>query len=240
MARRQAGVLVWRTEGSESQFRLAEDITTLGRSESCTIVIPKSTVSRLHARIELQHDRYMIDDAKSANGTFLNGMLIAASQQLCTDDIIWLGSEEVVLHFYDPEETMPVSLNMPPRPIAIDEHARTVEVYGFTLPLSPLEYNLLTYLAHNPGTVCTREACFSHVWGQSYDHATCEAALNACVAKLRRNLRAIAQLSNKRPPQITTIQRVGFRLDSEVTFAPRGATPHKLRTLEVGSQEEGR
>jgi DNA-binding winged helix-turn-helix (wHTH) protein len=234
MARIQAGALILRREGSEVHFRLSDDITTLGRSESCTIVIPDPTVSRLHAQIELQHDRYMIDDAKSANGTFLNRTPIAHSQQLSTGDEIWHGSEAVALHFYDPEETTPVALKAAPAPITIDENARTVEVYGLATPLSPLEYGLLVYLAHNPGTVCTREACFAHVWGQPYDHATCEDALNACVAKLRRNLRASAQIGSLPPPRIMTIQRVGFRLDSEVAFAPRAAAPQGLRELEVG------
>ena len=86
--------------------------------------------------------------------------------------------------------------------------------------LSPLEYGLLLHLAHNPGTVCTREGSFLAVWGQPYDHATCEDALNACIAKLRRNLRAAAESAGQEPPQITTVQRVGFRLDSDVAFAP--------------------
>lgn len=176
----------------------------------------------------------MLDDAKSANGTFLNGTPLTESQQLSTGDEIWLGSKEVTLHFCDPEETMPLLINTVPPPITIDESARTVEVYGLTTPLSPLEFGLLVYLAHNPGTVCTREACFAHIWGQPYDHATCEDALNACVAKLRRNLRAIAQISSQNPPQITTIQRVGFRLDSEVAFAPRVSPSNRLRELEIG------
>ncbi|MEP7188813.1 MAG: hypothetical protein ABI901_06470, partial [Roseiflexaceae bacterium] len=61
------------------------------------------------------------------------------------------------------------------------------------------------------------------VWGQPYDHATCEDALNACIAKLRRNLRAAADSAGQEPPQITTVQRVGFRLDSDVAFAPHAS-----------------
>ena len=43
-------------------------------------------------------------------------------------------------------------------------------------------------------------------------------------AKLRRNLRAAAESVGQEPPQITTIQRVGFRLDAYVAFAPGAST----------------
>ncbi len=119
---------------------------------------------------------------------------------------------------------MPSSVAVPP--LYIDEDAHIVQVYGVLADLSPLEFNLLLHLATNPGTVCTREGSFLAVWGQPYDHATCEDALNACIAKLRRNLRTAAQATGHEPPAITTVQRVGFRLDADVAFAPRHAQTH--------------
>lgn len=219
MARKRPGVLLYRTMSSgEEQILLAHDVITLGRSDTCTLVVPLQTVSRLHARIELQHERYMLFDNGSANGTFVNGKRIDQGYQLSTGDTIWLGSEDATFTFVDPEETLVVAITPP---IEIDMEARLVNVYGDPTPLSPLEYGLLVYLASNPGTVCTREACFLQVWGQPYDPATCEDAFNACVTKLRRNLRAAAERSGHEPPQITTLLRVGFRLDADVTFTNR-------------------
>jgi DNA-binding response OmpR family regulator len=210
-------------DGDEVRIKLRQDVTTLGRSDSCSVVIPLPVISRLHARIELQHDRYLLYDAGSANGTFVNGKRIEQPLQLSTGDEIWLGSADVTLHFSDPEETLVMPQSIAPAPIFIDEDARTVMVYGVPIQLSPLEYGLLLHLAHNPGTVCTREGTFLAVWGQPYDHATCEDALNACIAKLRRNLRSAAESARQEPPPITTVQRVGFRLDAEVAFAPGAA-----------------
>jgi len=220
VARLRPATLILDDEGAQRHFPLDKDVITIGRSESCDIVVPRSTVSRLHARIELQHDRYLLVDAGSANGTFVNGKRIDQPIQLSTGDEIWLGSSDVALHFSDPEETLVMPQSFEPAPIFIDEDARTTMVYGAPVQLSPLEYGLLLHLAHNPGTVCTREGTFLAVWGQPYDHATCEDALNACIAKLRRNLRAAAEGAGREPPAITTVQRVGFRLDSEVAFAP--------------------
>jgi DNA-binding winged helix-turn-helix (wHTH) protein len=160
----------------------------------------------------------MLFDADSANGTFVNGQRLTHAHQLCQDDRIWLGSPDIALHFDDPEATLVLPASHTPVPVAIDEQAHTVQVYGIPAPLSPLEYRLLVHLATHPGTVCTRESCFLTAWGQPYQPATCEDALNACVTKLRRSLRTAAQQGGHEPPPLTTVPRVGFRLDAAVTF----------------------
>jgi DNA-binding winged helix-turn-helix (wHTH) protein len=219
MPRSRPGLLAYRlANGEETYLPLDQDETTIGRSESCTVVISASTVSRLHARIELQHDRYVLFDAGSANGTFLNGELISDGQQLSTNNEIWLGSPDVALSFSDPDETLGVALSAGAPLLFIDTAARTVHIYGVPAPMTALEYELLCYLAQRPRRVCTREECFLAVWGLPYDHRTCEHALNACIARLRRSLRTAAEQVGQDPPLITTIKRIGFRLDSQATF----------------------
>jgi DNA-binding winged helix-turn-helix (wHTH) protein len=200
MTRATPGVLIRKgADGAQERIALSQDVTTLGRSDSCAVVIVAPTISRLHARIELQHDRYFITDAGSANGTFVN-------------------------LFSDPEETLAMLPSLQPEALLIDDNARIVRVYDVAAPLSPLEYDLLLYLAHHVGAVCTRESCYLAVWKQTYDQATCEDALNACIGKLRRNLRQAAEATHREPPVITTIQRVGFRLDTPVTFVGQPKT----------------
>jgi pSer/pThr/pTyr-binding forkhead associated (FHA) protein len=230
MARATPGLQTYRrAEGVDERVLLRQDVTTLGRSDSCAVVVAHPIVSRLHARIELQHDRYLLFDAGSANGTFVNGARIEQGHQLSTGDIIWLGSEEATLGFSDPEETLVMQANVKSPALFIDEDARTVKVHSIPVQLSPLVYSLLLHLASNPGTVCTREGCFLAVWKQPYDQATCEDALNACIAKLRRNLRAAADQAGQESPPITTVQRVGFRLDADVAFARRPERPSIAR-----------
>ncbi|MCG8347035.1 MAG: FHA domain-containing protein [Chloroflexales bacterium] len=222
MTRTKPGLLTYnRADGTTEHFQLLQDVTTLGRSASCTIVIVAPTVSRMHAMIQTQHDRYLLVDAESANGTFVNGKRINHTHRLNTDDEIWLGSSEVKLHFSDPEETVVATAEHADASLLIDEQAHTVRVYGNPVALSPLEYGVLLHLARHPGTVCTRDSCFQTVWGYAYDPVTCDDALNACVAKLRRNLRNAAQAAGKETPPITTILRVGFRLDATVAFTGR-------------------
>jgi DNA-binding winged helix-turn-helix (wHTH) protein len=214
---------------------LDQDTTTIGRSDACDVVISASTVSRMHVRIELQHDRYVLFDAGSANGTFLNGERIEDGRQLSTNDQIWLGSSAVVLSFSDPEETLGVPLDTSAPPLYIDTAARVVQVYGVTAPMTTLEYELLCYLAKQPRRVCTREECFLAVWGVPYDHLTCEHALNACIARLRRSLRMAAHQAGHQPPVIATIKRIGFRLDSPVAFAAPPRLPAALQERAAGT-----
>jgi DNA-binding response OmpR family regulator len=222
MNRTKPGLLTYnRADGTTEHFQLLQDVTTVGRSSSCTIVIVAPTVSRMHAMIQTQHDRYLLVDAESANGTFVNGKRIDHTYRLSTDDEIWLGSSEVKLHFSDPEETLLAMSDQADAALLIDDQARTVRVHGNPVALSPLEYGVLLHLARHPGTVCTRDSCFQTVWGYAYDPVTCDDALNACVAKLRRNLRIAAQVADKEAPPITTILRVGFRLDATVAFVER-------------------
>jgi DNA-binding winged helix-turn-helix (wHTH) protein len=235
MARARPATLLYRQDKEQEVYQsLDRDITTIGRSVSCNIVISQSTVSRLHARIELQHDRYVLFDAGSANGTFVNGARIEQGRQLSTNDEIWLGSPDVTLSFSDPEETVGVVHTSGAPPLSIDEEARIVQVYGVPVQLTTLEYELLDFLACQARRVCTREECFQAVWHQPYDHLTCEYALNACVARLRRNLRAAAEQIGQPTPEITTIKRIGFRLDSEVRFTAPAHRPVPLQSRELG------
>jgi DNA-binding response OmpR family regulator len=221
MARATPGLLLQGPDGTKQRIALSQELTTLGRSDTCVVVILAPTVSRLHAHIELQHDRYVIFDAGSANGTFVNGERIATSRRLTTGDEIKLGTADVTLLFSDPEETLVALPSLQPDPLFIDDNARVVKVYGVPVQLSPLEYDLLLHFASHPGTVCTREGSYLAVWNHPYDQATCEDALNACIAKLRRNLRQAAESVSQEPPAITTVQRVGFRLDTPITFVAR-------------------
>ena len=236
MPRLRPGLLSYRHTNTTQEFiPLRQDVMTLGRADTCDIVTPIATVSRLHARIELQHNRYILFDAGSSNDTFVNGERIERGRQLLTNDEIWLGTSDAALIFSDPEETLGVTVHSGPPALFIDEGARIVQVYGVPVQLTTLEYDLLEYLASHPRKVCTREDCFLAVWGQPYDHTTCEDALNACVARLRRNLRAIAEQAGKDPPQLTTIKRIGFRLDSDVAFTAAEERPSPLKERAVAT-----
>jgi ABC-type multidrug transport system ATPase subunit/uncharacterized membrane protein len=72
-------------------YPLEEDEIILGRSQNSTLQIESPGVSRQHARLVLQEDRFLIEDLGSSNGTFVNGERISAPHALKNGDSIGLG-----------------------------------------------------------------------------------------------------------------------------------------------------
>ena len=56
-----------------ASYTLEADICTIGRSPVCQVVVQRNVVSRLHARVQRDELHYVLHDAGSANGTFVNG-----------------------------------------------------------------------------------------------------------------------------------------------------------------------
>jgi hypothetical protein len=80
-------------------FPLNQDVVTLGRDPSNTIVISDPQVSRQHARIARRGGPLVLEDLGSTNGTFVNGMRLMGAHSLSAGDVIGLG-EAVTFTFY--------------------------------------------------------------------------------------------------------------------------------------------
>jgi DNA-binding response OmpR family regulator len=94
----------------------------------------------------------------------------------------------------------------PPTPIihgelVIDPRTRHVTYDGRTVELTPKEYELLSYLASDPGAVRTRDQIMEQVWDEHWWGST--KTLDVHVASLRRKLH---------PDVVETVRGVGFRL----------------------------
>ncbi len=76
------------------------DITTIGRSSSCTIQLLDEKVSRLHATIYAEGDGFCIRDEGSSNGTGLNGELLLEPGVLQPGDEVAVGNN---LLLYEPQ-----------------------------------------------------------------------------------------------------------------------------------------
>jgi 3-deoxy-7-phosphoheptulonate synthase len=87
---------------SSRVFSLGETDQVLGRGGNAavqaTIVLADQGVSRAHARITCDGDDYIVEDLKSANGTFLNGKRIEGKYRLTPGDRIRLGPT-IILRF---------------------------------------------------------------------------------------------------------------------------------------------
>lgn len=84
-----------RFEDREVALRPGENL--LGRVEEGVAWIEAPTVSRRHARILVEHDRVVIEDLASKNGTFVRGERITAPVPLAAGDVIRLGRVQMTL-----------------------------------------------------------------------------------------------------------------------------------------------
>jgi hypothetical protein len=127
----QAGLIL--SDGSErplaAEFRI-------GRAEDNDLAIEKPTVSRHHALISAEGERWFLEDRGSFNGTFLNGSRIQAGAKvpLRHGDRIGLGAESVVFSapgsLVDPEVTTALQTGPP----------------ALTRPLSPFQRQVVEAL----------------------------------------------------------------------------------------------
>nr|MBN1229468.1 FHA domain-containing protein [Anaerolineae bacterium] len=72
-------------------------LTTIGRGQTCTVVLPDSFASTEHARIACRKEQWWLDDLDSRNGTLLNDFPVTGTVVLAAGDLIRVG--RVTLRF---------------------------------------------------------------------------------------------------------------------------------------------
>jgi DNA-binding response OmpR family regulator len=90
--------------------------------------------------------------------------------------------------------------------LEIDEPRHRVTVRGHDVNLTPMEFELLYFLAANAGQVFDRETLFREVWGYEYVGET--NLVDVCVRRLREKV----EITPSRPRIILTVRGVGYKL----------------------------
>jgi two-component system, OmpR family, response regulator ResD len=131
-----------------------------------------------------------------------------------------LGADDYVVKPFSPAELMarvdavlrrtaPVAVDEPPISIGeldIDPGTRTVLVRGEPATLTQLEFDLLLFLARQPGQVFSRAQLMDHVWNYGFYSDTSTVTVHI------RRLRAKLERDPSRPRHIQTVWGVGYRL----------------------------
>ena len=89
--------------------------------------------------------------------------------------------------------------------VTIDVPAHQVRRDGRSIPLTPLEFDLLVALARKPRQVFTREVLLEQVWG--YRHAADTRLVNVHVQRLR----AKVEIDPEHPTVVLTVRGVGYK-----------------------------
>jgi two-component system response regulator MtrA len=98
-----------------------------------------------------------------------------------------------------------LSIGPPELPVHIDVPAHQVTRAGATIPLTPLEFDLLVALARKPRQVFSREVLLEQVWG--YRHAADTRLVNVHVQRLRSKV----ERDPERPEVVLTVRGVGYK-----------------------------
>jgi len=64
----------------------------VGRTEACHVILYHPSISRRHCRFYKEDDRIFIEDLRSINGTFVNGVPVILNSALGPGDIVGMGS----------------------------------------------------------------------------------------------------------------------------------------------------
>ncbi|HYO18991.1 MAG TPA: response regulator transcription factor, partial [Dermatophilaceae bacterium] len=89
--------------------------------------------------------------------------------------------------------------------LEIEVSQRIVRLAGSEVPLTQLEFDLLTFMATHPGRVFSRDLLMEEVWGQSYFTDTSTVTVHV------RRLRAKLEPNPEQPDHIETVWGVGYR-----------------------------
>lgn len=83
-----------RLRSAAQEFVLREGRHQVGRQDTCAVAVLDRQVSRLHAIVEVTATGTMVEDQKSANGTFVNGQRISTPTSLQHGDRVTFGGAE--------------------------------------------------------------------------------------------------------------------------------------------------
>jgi two-component system KDP operon response regulator KdpE len=95
-----------------------------------------------------------------------------------------------------------------PDGLTIDFTKRTVGRKGDVIRLTPLEWEILRALGHQPGRTLTHQQIFDAVWGRAFGNP--QQYLRVHITNLRRKI----ELDSSRPQLIVTEPGVGYRFET--------------------------
>jgi hypothetical protein len=79
--------------------RLSGPETIVGRQRGCTVRIPSAEVSRRHCRLRQEEGYLTVEDLRSVNGTFLNGVRVVNREIVRPGDHLEIGPVRFVVEY---------------------------------------------------------------------------------------------------------------------------------------------
>ncbi len=220
--RETAMLILQRGNQAGRSYPLDQAEIIIGRSPDCDIVLDDRQVSRRHARVFREGDRYLLEDLGSKNNTHVNGRDLIGVTPLQDGDEIQIALR-FKLAFVDAEQTAPLVFEPLARlpMLRLEPDARQVFIGErlLTPPLSLPQYRLLELLLDAAGGVVSRDEVIRCVWSEDVEEGISEQAIDALVRRLRERLAEM----DPNHAYVLTVRGHGFRFQNHDadTGAPR-------------------
>ena len=89
--------------GQVYTFHFDKPEVLVGRVKGNDVILPKQNISKRHAMIRVQGERFVVEDLGSTNGTYVNGHRIASAVEIGPEDKVYLG--DFVMNFLDLQQS---------------------------------------------------------------------------------------------------------------------------------------
>ena len=93
--------------------------------------------------------------------------------------------------------------------LVIDDNSKECSVYGETIKLTPIEYNILAFLVKNKGKVYSINQIYEEIW---HDCAVCA---DNTIAVHIRHIREKIEINPKDPKYLKVVWGVGYKIEDE-------------------------
>lgn len=90
-------ILIANNDNSSYENRYIQPEIIIGRDPTCDLILDQETISLRHCKLFHQNKQWWAVDINSTNGTYLNNSLVESATVLTDDDILRLGSINIVV-----------------------------------------------------------------------------------------------------------------------------------------------
>ena len=192
---------------------LDQGIYILGASPDADVFLDNLYVSRDHAQIVREQQRFRIRDLDSKNGTFVNGTRLKGDGQLLRNgDRIELGEGQVLLRFETRGSTLTLNVAslVEGGELVVDSRSRDVWVRGERLepPLSRKEFDVVSLLFQKRGEACSKDEIAASGWPERSGGDVGDQEIEQTVRRLRLRIEA----DPSQPRYVVTVRGYGYKL----------------------------
>ena len=192
---------------------LEQEVCMLGAAPDAEVFVDNPYISRMHAQIVREGDRFRIRDLDSKNGTFVNGTRINSDGYvLRRGDRIELAEGQVLLRFQTrgTTVTLPHASPVHDGDMVVDPKSREVWVGGEKLdaPLSRKEFDVLNLLYQKRGEACSKDEIATAGWPERSLGDVGDQEIEQSIRRIRLRVES----DPSQPQYVITVRGYGYKL----------------------------